>query len=125
MRPLQKFESQEEAVNFSGYLNYKGIPSEIEEDDDGQFWTVWCQDEDRLADAMGKLQEFLQKKGLPLPVYQVVNAKQVSRSKFFVIQILIANKFVAEGIAPKKSTAEQQAAESALAILRNQNSELQ
>jgi len=60
MRPLEKFESQEEAVNFSGYLNYKGIPSEIEEDDDGQFWTVWCQDEDRLADAMGKLQEFLQ-----------------------------------------------------------------
>ncbi|MBD86367.1 MAG: ribonuclease III [Chloroflexi bacterium] len=78
-----------------------------------------------LNDPKSALQEFLQKKGLPLPVYQVVNAKQVSRSKLFVIQILIANKFVAEGIAPKKSTAEQQAAESALAILRDQNSELQ
>ena len=60
MRPLETFDNQEEAVNLSGYLNYKGIPSEIEEDDEGQSWTIWCQEEDKLADAMGKLQEFLQ-----------------------------------------------------------------
>ena len=57
MRPIGEFDVEEEASNFSGYLNYKDIPSEVEGEDGGP-WTVWVQDEDKLAKAMAELRDF-------------------------------------------------------------------
>ena len=58
MRPIGEFDEEDQASTFSGYLNYKGIQSEVEEEDDGGPWTVWVQDEDKLAKAMAELRDF-------------------------------------------------------------------
>ena len=61
MRPIGEFDDEERASTFSGYLNYKGIPCEIEEDDEGKSWTVWAHNEDTLAKAIAEIHEFRQK----------------------------------------------------------------
>lgn len=76
-----------------------------------------------LNDSKSELQEFLQKKGMPLPIYQLASAKGPSHSKLFTVQVIVNSLPIAEGKAQKKTSAEQQAAKFALAILRNQSSE--
>ena len=61
MRPIGEFDDEERASTFSGYLNYKGIPCEIEEDDEGKSWTVWAHNEETLAKAIAEIHEFRQK----------------------------------------------------------------
>ena len=58
MRPIGEFDEEDQASTFSVYLNYKGIQSEVEEEDDEGPWTVWVQDEDKLATAMAELRDF-------------------------------------------------------------------
>ena len=61
MRPIGEFDDEERASTFSGYLNYKGIPCEVEEDDAGKSWTVWAHNEETLAKAIAEIHEFRQK----------------------------------------------------------------
>ena len=61
MRPIGEFDDEERASTFSGYLNYKGISCEVEEDDEGKSWTVWAHNEETLAKAIAEIHEFRQK----------------------------------------------------------------
>jgi GlpG protein len=61
MRPIGEFDNEERASTFSGYLNYKGISCEVEEDDEGKSWTVWAHNEETLAKAIAEMHEFSQK----------------------------------------------------------------
>ena len=61
MRPIGEFDDEERASTFSGYLNYKGISCEVEEDDEGKSWTVWAHNEETLAKAIAEMHEFRQK----------------------------------------------------------------
>ncbi|MFP6892482.1 MAG: rhomboid family intramembrane serine protease [Opitutales bacterium] len=61
MRPIGEFDNEERASTFSGYLNYKGISCEVEEDDEGKSWTVWAHNEETLAKAIAEIHEFRQK----------------------------------------------------------------
>jgi GlpG protein len=61
MRPIGEFDNEEKASTFSGYLSYKGIPCEVEEDDDGKSWTIWVHNEETLAKAIAEIHEFRQK----------------------------------------------------------------
>lgn len=61
MRPIGEFDNEERASTLSGYLNYKGISCEVEEDDEGKSWTVWAHSEDTLAKAIAEIHEFRQK----------------------------------------------------------------
>jgi GlpG protein len=61
VRPIGEFDNEERASTFSGYLNYKGISCEVEEDDEGKSWTVWAHNEETLAKAIAEIHEFRQK----------------------------------------------------------------
>jgi GlpG protein len=61
MRPIGEFDDEDRASTFSGYLNYKGISCEVEEDDEGKSWTVWAHNEETLAKAIAEIHEFRQK----------------------------------------------------------------
>ncbi|MBU62725.1 MAG: hypothetical protein CMI26_09505 [Opitutae bacterium] len=61
MRPIGEFNNEERASTFSGYLNYKGISCEVEEDDEGKSWTIWAHNEETLAKAIAEIHEFRQK----------------------------------------------------------------
>ncbi|MBL75598.1 MAG: ribonuclease III [Chloroflexi bacterium] len=76
-------------------------------------------------DAKSALQEFLQKHGLPLPLYKLISATGPSHAKLFKIEIVVNDTPVAEATASKKNTAEQQAAKAALLVLQNQIHDLQ
>ncbi len=58
MRPLGKFDDEDQASLFTGFLLYKGMETEVDEEEEGGPWTVWVKDEDKLASAMAELRAF-------------------------------------------------------------------
>lgn len=73
---------------------------------------------DSLKDAKTKLQEWLQGRSLPLPVYQVVRAEGEPHAQTFWVQCsVVACDVVTEGVGHSRRRAEQVAAESALALV--------
>ena len=60
MRPLGEFEDEDQASLFTGFLLYKDMEAEMEEEEEGGPWTVWVKDEDKLASAMAELRAFRQ-----------------------------------------------------------------
>lgn len=68
-----------------------------------------------LKDAKSRLQEYVQSQGLPAPKYQVVEESGPDHNKKFIIEVLVAGKSWAKGEGKSKSSAEQSAAEKALA----------
>jgi ribonuclease-3 len=70
---------------------------------------------DSLKDAKTKLQEWLQGRSLPLPIYQVVRAEGEPHAQTFWVQCAVAAcDVLTEGVGHSRRRAEQVAAEAAL-----------
>jgi ribonuclease-3 len=67
-----------------------------------------------LKDAKSRLQELVQAKGLPAPIYQVVEETGPDHDKKFVVEVLIKGKPQGRGTGKSKGTAEQEAARQVL-----------
>lgn len=72
-----------------------------------------------LKDAKSLLQELVQSRGLPAPIYKTIREEGPDHAKEFTVQVLINKKPVAWGRGSSKQTAAQNAAKKALARLRN------
>ncbi len=71
-------------------------------------------------DAKTRLQEFLQSRKLPLPVYEVVKITGKDHAQIFVVHCQVANlNSPLEGVGSSRRKAEQQAANLALETLMN------
>ena len=70
-------------------------------------------------DAKSALQEFLQGRGLPLPVYETVSDTGMPHDKRFAVRVLVDGCAMGEGAGRRIADAEQSAAQEALAALRS------
>ncbi|MFQ6617400.1 MAG: ribonuclease III [Fidelibacterota bacterium] len=61
-----------------------------------------------------RLQEYIQKKGRPSPEYKLKGEMGPDHAKTFVVQVIVGDKIIGEGIGKTKKDAEQMAAKSAL-----------
>lgn len=61
-------------------------------------------------DPKTRLQEFLQKRGLPVPVYETLEVSGEAHEQWFVVECRIAGSAVAEGEGANRRQAEQDAA---------------
>lgn len=68
-------------------------------------------------DFKSQLQETIQAKGKPSPVYKVLASFGPDHSKTFKVAVLVENKKIAVGAGKSKQTAEQEAAKKALKII--------
>ena len=72
----------------------------------------------RLKDAKTRLQEALQSRGLPLPVYSVVEVHGVAHDQSFVVECTVQGEGIrVTGTGTSRRKAEQEAARGALAAL--------
>ncbi|MBN1168780.1 ribonuclease III [Candidatus Woesebacteria bacterium] len=71
-----------------------------------------------LKDAKSRLQEYVQSEGVQAPVYKVTKEIGPDHNKTFFVDVLINNKFVANGKGKNKSIAQQDAAEKALELIK-------
>ena len=69
-------------------------------------------------DYKSHLQEFVQSQGKKTPKYKVVESLGPDHNKTFKVAVLVKSNKIAEGTGKSKQQAEQQAAKTALAILR-------
>ncbi len=67
-----------------------------------------------LKDAKSRLQEYVQSKGHPAPIYKVIKTSGPDHSKKFIIETLISGKPKGRGKGKNKSSAAQAAARNAL-----------
>lgn len=65
------------------------------------------------------LQEFLQKRGPHVPVYEVIQTVGPEHDKTFTVQVSLQNKLLGRGKGHNKKAAEQAAAQDALEKLKN------
>lgn len=71
-------------------------------------------------DAKTRLQEFLQSRKLPLPVYEVVKISGKDHDQTFVVHCIVSvNGSPMEGVGTSRRKAEQQAASNTLELLEN------
>lgn len=68
-------------------------------------------------DHKSRLQEALQARGRPLPVYRVSGEVGPDHRKLFHIEVLVGGEAIAQGVGRTKKDAEQEAAKAALATL--------
>ena len=69
-------------------------------------------------DAKSALQEFLQGRSLPLPVYETLSDTGEPYDRTFIVHVLVDGSAMGEGSGRKRSDAEQTAAREALAALQ-------
>ena len=69
-------------------------------------------------DAKSALQEFLQGRGLPLPVYETVSDTGAPHDKTFSVQVLVDGRTMGAGAGRRRADAEQFAAQEALTLLK-------
>ncbi len=69
-------------------------------------------------DAKSALQEFLQRRGLPLPVYETVSDTGAGHDERFTVRVLVDGRAMGEGAGGRIANAEQAAAREALDALR-------
>lgn len=69
-------------------------------------------------DHKSQLQEYLQKRGLPTPVYRVVEEKGPPHNKSFIVEVLVGDKAIGRGWGKSKRKAGMEAARSALISLK-------
>ena len=65
-------------------------------------------------DAKSLLQEKVQAKGLPAPIYRVEKEEGPDHSKIFTVAVLVNGERVAKGVGKSKQQAQQEGARSAL-----------
>jgi ribonuclease-3 len=70
----------------------------------------------RDHDAKSRLQELVQAKGYPPPLYHTVDSQGPEHSKVFEVEVLVNGGVVARGRGTSKQTAAQEAAQAALRI---------
>ena len=81
--------------------------------------TLWAHRHEawKVINHKGQLIEYCHSNGYPSPVFNVVNITGPDHEKLYEIHVTIANKTYPPGFESNKKTAEQAAAEQALAIL--------
>lgn len=67
-----------------------------------------------LKDTKSRLQEYVQSKGHPAPIYKVIKTSGPDHSKKFTVEVLVSGKPKGQGKGKNKSTAAQAAANNAL-----------
>jgi len=70
-----------------------------------------------FPDYKSQLQEYLQKRGLPPPIYRVVEERGEAHAKSFVVEVWVREKALGKGWGRSKKKAEMEAARSALISL--------
>lgn len=68
-------------------------------------------------DAKSKLQEQIQAKGYPAPIYQIVDISGPDHDRVFTAQVFSAGKSLGKGIGKSKQEAEQQAARASFPVV--------
>ena len=68
-------------------------------------------------DAKSALQEFLQGRGLPLPVYEPLSGADETQDRTFTVRVVVDGRPMGKGTGRRRSDAEQSAAREALAAL--------
>jgi ribonuclease-3 len=67
-----------------------------------------------LKDTKSRLQEYVQSKGHPAPIYKVIKTSGPDHKKEFIVEVLVSGKPKGRGTGKNKSTATQAAAKNAL-----------
>jgi len=67
-----------------------------------------------LKDAKSRLQEYVQSKGYPAPIYKVIKASGPDHNKKFIVEVLVSGKPKGRGTGKNKNSAAQSAAKNAL-----------
>jgi ribonuclease-3 len=75
-----------------------------------------------LKDAKSRLQEFVQSEGLTTPKYQVVEQFGPDHNKRFIIEVFVNGSSLARGEGKSKNEAEQNAAKTALELVKKTKS---
>ncbi len=70
-----------------------------------------------LEEPKSTLQEFAQKRGMPLPVYREVEVRGPAHRQLFVYEVEVGGRSLARGEGPSKKAAQQEAARRALAAI--------
>ncbi len=70
-----------------------------------------------LEEPKSTLQEFAQKRGMPLPVYREVEVLGPAHRQLFVYEVEVDGRSLARGEGPSKKAAQQEAARRALAAI--------
>ncbi len=71
------------------------------------------------GDFKSSLQEYVQARGQPLPMYRIIDQSGPDHEKVFTVDVRVAERLLAEGAGRSRKDAEQQAARLALAALRD------
>jgi ribonuclease-3 len=79
-------------------------------------WLATQKIEQPAGDYKSVLQEYLQKKGKPAPVYEVISAIGPEHDKIFTVKACLTGRKLGTGKGKNKKTAEQEAAKNALAF---------
>jgi len=67
-----------------------------------------------LKDTKSRLQEYVQSRGHPAPIYKVIETSGPDHSKKFIVEVLVSGKSKGQGTGKNKSSAAQAAAKNAL-----------
>jgi ribonuclease III len=73
-----------------------------------------------VADAKSALQERVQARGMPAPIYRVVDVRGAPHDVVFVIEVVVGTRALAQGEGRSKRLAERAAAERALGVSLDQ-----
>lgn len=83
-----------------------------------EYWSNWI-DKVELKDPKSKLQEILQKQGLDLPEYDVVDEKGPAHERVFIVKVSSSEGKFAIGQGLSKQEAQQAAARKLVQVLEN------
>ncbi|MDD2648889.1 MAG: ribonuclease III [Eubacteriales bacterium] len=83
-----------------------------------RLWPKLDEAEERIRDAKGELQEYLQARHIETPSYSLIKEDGPAHDKVFTVRASIAGEPVSTGTGKSKKAAEQYAAELALDIMK-------
>ncbi len=83
-----------------------------------RLWPKLGEAEERIRDAKGELQEYLQARHIETPLYTLVKENGPAHDRLFTVSASIEGETVSTGTGKSKKAAEQYAAELALDILK-------
>ncbi|MBI2036058.1 ribonuclease III [Candidatus Microgenomates bacterium] len=75
-------------------------------------------EKDSFKDDKSLLQELVQEKRLPAPIYKILKSEGPDHAKIFTVGVYIDDKLSAQGSGRSKNEAEKQAAQKALAVFK-------
>ena len=70
--------------------------------------------QDAFRDAKSQLQEVVQRQGLPLPTYRIVETRGPEHQREFLVEVVVGDRVMGKGVGRRKSEAEKAAASEAL-----------